>query len=170
MGMEKYKNYNKAYKEYKTEKQWAKLKKIPKKGVKATVLYANRTGCEYFEYYSPTEVRDMNHKELQNYRDKKNAEAREYRKRIKEIRGKELKTAYQWLQQESRIPIDGAQAIPKEYEFEYGTKIYYYYKRKDVHKISNSTFKKLKDLYIKLYDGWETIDLDNSTYNGKIWW
>lgn len=90
----------------------------------------------------------------------------------------EFKTAWQWLAQDRRkvkdkaIPISKISWILNRFtqEFYQEDKEYYYYKGIDTEKVTEEEYNKLKDLYIKLYGGWERIDLENTEYNGKKWY
>ncbi len=90
----------------------------------------------------------------------------------------ELKTAWQWLAQDRRkvknkaIPISKLNRIYNDFtqEFYEEDKEYYYYKGIDTEKVTEEEYKKLKDLYIKKFAGWEKIDLENTEYNGKKWY
>ena len=58
-----------------------------------------------------------------------------------------------------------------EYEtWEESEKDWAYYKASQVKKIDDKRYKKLKDLYVKKFGGWEEIDLENTTYDGRVWW
>lgn len=90
----------------------------------------------------------------------------------------EFKTAWQWLAQDRRkvkdksIPIYKLNRIYDDFtqEFYQEDKEYYYYKGTDTEKVTDEEYKKLKDLYIKKFGGWERIDLENTKYNGKKWY
>lgn len=90
----------------------------------------------------------------------------------------ELKTAWQWLSENKRkvkdksIPISKRNWILNKFtqEFYKEDKEYYYYMGIDTEKVEDKEYKKLKDLYIKKFGGWEKIDLENTEYNGKKWY
>ena len=90
----------------------------------------------------------------------------------------EFKTAWQWLALDRRKVKDNAVPISKKnwilnkftQEFYKEDKEYYYYMGIDTEKVEDKEYKKLKDLYIKKFGGWEKIDLENTEYNGKKWY
>lgn len=90
----------------------------------------------------------------------------------------EFKTAWQWLAQDRRkvknkaIPISKKNWILDNFtqKFYQEDKVFYYYKGADTEKVEEEEYKKLKDLYIKKFGGWERIDLENTEYNGKKWY
>lgn len=90
----------------------------------------------------------------------------------------EFKTAWQWLALDRRkvknkaIPISKKNWILNNFtqEFYQEDKAFYYYKGTDTEKVKEEEYKKLKDLYIKKFGGWERIDLENTEYNGKKWY
>ena len=59
---------------------------------------------------------------------------------------------------------------PDTEEWKDSEKEWYYYTDKQVSKISDKRFERLKALYIKAYGGWETIDLEHTEYDGHMWW
>lgn len=87
-------------------------------------------------------------------------------------------TAWQWLAYAHMAPTKNAVPYRMYPEFwdpdirrwEQGDKQYYYYSHKDVRHVSDKRFESLKQQYIKLYGGWEKIDLNYTTYDGRIWW
>lgn len=87
-------------------------------------------------------------------------------------------TAWQWLAYAHMAPTKNAvpyRMYPKFWDpdirrWEQGDKQYYYYSHKDVRHVSDKRFESLKQQYIKLYGGWEKIDLNHTTYDGRIWW
>ena len=87
-------------------------------------------------------------------------------------------TAWQWLNYAHCAPKAGVEPAgmhprywdPDEREWAESDKIWYYYTDKQVLRITDSRYEKLKALYIKLFGGWDTIDLDNTEYNGHAWW
>lgn len=90
----------------------------------------------------------------------------------------EFKTAWQWLSEDKRkvknkaIPISKISWILNRFtqEFYQEDKEYYYYKGIDTEKVTEEEYNKLKKLYIKLYGGWEIINLEDTEYNGKKWY
>lgn len=75
-------------------------------------------------------------------------------------------TAWQWLAIYHRIPRVNAETEAEHYDC--GT--YHYYHLADTNWASDKEYEALKALYIEKYGGWDTIDLDHTTYNGKVWW
>lgn len=84
-------------------------------------------------------------------------------------------TAWQWLQYKHRVPKKGEQpraSRPSYFDGEdwaYGRK-YYYYRSGQTEPVDDAEYERLKALYIKKYGGWDTIDLEHTTYDGHIWW
>ena len=77
-------------------------------------------------------------------------------------------TSWQLLNYYHRIPLEGH--TPELRKNPMREKRYYYY---DIDKsiiVDEKRFEELKALYIEKYGGWETIDLDKTTYDGRIWW
>ena len=101
----------------------------------------------------------------------------EYEKEYFSIKD-EFKTAWQWLSEDKRkvknkaIPISKISWILNRFtqEFYQGDKAFYYYKGTDTEKVTEEEYNKLKKLYIKLYGGWEKINLEDTKYNGKKWY
>lgn len=89
-----------------------------------------------------------------------------------------LKTAWKWLSEDKRkvknkaIPISKLNWIYDDFtqKFYEEDKEYYYYKGTDTEKVTEEEYNKLKKLYIKLYGGWEIINLEDTEYNGKKWY
>lgn len=86
-----------------------------------------------------------------------------------------FKTAWQWLAQERRIPIEGAEAHLREKSFYvdydcWGSSEWYYYQEDDTRSATEWEYEKLKKLYISKFGGWEKIDLENTEYDGRVWW
>lgn len=87
-------------------------------------------------------------------------------------------TAWQWLAYAHMAPTKNAVAYciypefwnPDIRRWEQGDKQYYYYSYKYVRHVSDTRFEILKQQYIKLYGGWEKIDLEHTAYDGRIWW
>ena len=94
-----------------------------------------------------------------------------------EFCGKEH-TAWQWLFY--------AHLAPKKNAAAYGTRhrcwdsenrrwiesnrVWYYYANDQVVPVNDEVYERLKAKYIELFGGWETIDLEHTTYDGKKWW
>lgn len=72
-------------------------------------------------------------------------------------------TSWQLLNWYHRIPMPGVKPMADDSGW-YRYNGFYTWKVPDV------LFNRLQELYIKKYGGWETIDLDNTSYNGSIWW
>lgn len=87
-------------------------------------------------------------------------------------------TAWQWLNYAHCAPKagEGPSGMRPRYwdpdteEWKDSEKEWYYYTDKQVSKISDKRFERLKALYIKAYGGWETIDLEHTEYDGHMWW
>lgn len=75
-------------------------------------------------------------------------------------------TAWQWLRWYSRVPID---LKAGHYAGEYD-KQWFYYDRQNTREADFDEYQQLKDLYIKKFGGWETIDLEHTEYDGHAWW
>lgn len=80
-----------------------------------------------------------------------------------------LHTAWQWLKVGSAVN-DTAIAILFIYDMEEFSSSWYYYRYMDTHAATKEEYNRLKELYIKEYGGWNTIDLDHTTYDGHKWW
>lgn len=88
---------------------------------------------------------------------------------------REEHTAWQWLSIAHMVPTKDAKAYaryprcwnPLAGEWDVSDKVYYYYKHEQVCKVSDEKYECLKEKYIKLFGGWEMIDLENTEYNGK---
>ena len=59
---------------------------------------------------------------------------------------------------------------PGEDSWKESEKEWYYYTAVQVSPVSDKRYDRLKALYIKLYGGWDTIDLEHTTYDGHAWW
>lgn len=87
-------------------------------------------------------------------------------------------TAWQWLAYKHIAPKlnavpEGKHPVhwdPVMEDWIESEKEWYYYTASQVKLVDDKRFEKLKELYIKTYGGWETIDLDNTTYDGHKWW
>ena len=74
----------------------------------------------------------------------------------------------------------GAQATPYTYtrhgfndEEGYhisGTSTWYYYQYEDTVIATDDEYERLKAAYIARFGGWETIDLEHTTYDGHKWY
>lgn len=87
-------------------------------------------------------------------------------------------TAWQWLRYRKCIPRKGEEpekVHPKYWDPERETwreseKGWYYYTSDQVKKVDDRKYTKLKALYVKKFGGWEEIDLETTTYDGRAWW
>ena len=87
-------------------------------------------------------------------------------------------TAWQWLSIAHMAVKDGEDAhghYPTVFDPEIGELVtsereWFYYNYHQVKPVSEKRFEILKKKYIRLYGGWETIDLAHTLYNGKKWW
>lgn len=137
---------------------------------------------EIFEFFEELRL-ERNRKSRERYRERIIEEelAREEEERRREERLERqayeasFKTAWQWLAQERRIPVEGAEAhlIEKSFYIDYdcwGSSEWFYYQEDDTRLTTDWEYEKLKELYICKFGGWEKIDLENTNYDGKIWW
>lgn len=170
------------------QKEHYKLRRNAK-GHKVRSMYG-----ESYYVYTEKEVLPMTELERERY-DRKQREARHayYVDHKKEKKAQEererreeearLQTAWQWLSRERRVPIDGAQAVPKTYtSWEYidfdmpdvreerETRTWYYYAKRDTRKVTDEEYQKLHDSYVEQFGGWSEIDLAHTTYDGHKWW
>ena len=87
-------------------------------------------------------------------------------------------TAWQWLSEKRLAPKKGEEAKGRHPVFldtatdkwKESEKEWYYYSAAQVSPVTEKRYEKLKALYIKLFGGWEMIDLDHTTYDGHAWW
>lgn len=172
----------------------------PKAGAQPVEMWTNGYCGQTAMYYWISDLEPASAKEIakhqQEDRERRNSRARELyhwhkaeERRLKEEQEAErkrleeayangdlpLKTSWQWLSQDHRIPKDNAVAIGKTYKYywDYGQCDYhtwYYYPKKDTVPVDEAEYQRLKALYIKKFGGWNCIDLDNTTYTGKKWW
>lgn len=187
-------------KEYReeTEATWQKLGYKLRRNAKGHEVkwraYADTRGKERAIMYTEDEVLPMTPRELERYKKKQKEarhqqyEARKAEKKAQEERERRaeearLQTAWQWLSRERRVPVDGAQAVPKRYtSLEYidwdmpdirdesETRTWYYYAKKDTRKVTDEEYQKLHDSYVEQFGGWSEIDLAHTTYDGHKWW
>ena len=106
-------------------------------------------------------------------RNKENYERYKIRKKEKEEEEKReaylraynnLSTSWQWLYHCHREVLENAEPILNDYNN------FYYYRETETKEISEERFEELKSMYVEKYGGWEKIDLENTTYNGKKWY
>lgn len=166
----KVKNSWKEYEDYKTENQWNKLKKKIKPNCQGVELWTNGYCVMTCFYYSPDQVEDMTQAEYIAFTDNIKARAKERYQEKKEARDNILKTSWQWLAKRKRYVKDNAEPIPETFCFGGTEKTFYYYRRKDTRRCSDKKYEKLKKAYIEKYGGWEEIDLESTSYNGKKWY
>ena len=87
-------------------------------------------------------------------------------------------TAWQWLAHKRCAPKTGEEPTgmhprywnPETEEWDNSEKEWYYYTAEQVRPVTEKRFEKLKALYIRIFGGWETIDLEHTAYNGHAWW
>lgn len=87
-------------------------------------------------------------------------------------------TAWQWLDQKHCAPKRGEKPTgrhprywnPETDGWEDSPKEWFYYASTQVSRVSDKRFERLKSIYIKQYGGWDTIDLEHTTYDGHTWW
>lgn len=80
-------------------------------------------------------------------------------------------TAWQWLENERRIVID--EAFPMPIQYGYGNqpdKQWHYYNLMQTRGASDEEYENLKQQYIEKFGGWDYIDLDTTSYDGRPWW
>lgn len=178
----------------------------PAKGAKPVKMWTNHYCWQTALYYWLDDLEPATEEEVAMHlkadRDRRNARARElYHKKqnakiaeeaeraAEEARLKAaynagelpLKTSWQWLSQEHRIPKNDAEAVPRRYKITpwYDDEPWendpyyvtcYYYRKKDTLLVSDEEYCKLKSLYIKKYGGWDSIDLSSTSYDGRKWW
>lgn len=161
----------------------------PKEGSEGVMLWESSYKSKLEPYFSIEEelepaTEDEIFEFFEKLRLERNRKAREYYAEKKAEREwaikSELKTAWQWLSEERRIPKEGAgyERNPEVFhyydsevgEWEDFTSSYWYYMRMDTRPATDWEYKKLKELYISKFGGWETIDLENTEYDGRVWW
>ena len=87
-------------------------------------------------------------------------------------------TSWQWLSKKHLAVRKGAVPVGRHPKYpdpetgcwEESKKEWFYYNSAQVSPVSDERFERLKAQYIKLYGGWEMIDLENTTYDGHKWW
>ena len=179
------------------EKHRAVLKRQRNKGVRREWYITQRKTAEAV-FYREDQTRPFNQKELRRARKKKRDLLRTRKARLSckccgEYFGREARyeledglcgfcrkphTAWQWLSEKHRAPKKGEVPVgrhPKYPDPDTGSwkeseKEWYYYSAAQVSPVTEKRYEKLKALYIKLFGGWETIDLEHTTYDGHAWW
>ena len=179
------------------EKRRAVFKRQLEKGVTKEWYITKRKTAEAV-FYREDQTRPFNQKELRSARKKRRDLIRTRKARLSceccgDYFGREARyelkdglcrycrkphTAWQWLSQKHLAPRKGE--IPEGKHPVYpdmdtrswkeSDKEWYYYTAEQVSPVSDKRYDRLKALYIKLYGGWETIDLENTTYDGHVWW
>lgn len=87
-------------------------------------------------------------------------------------------TSWQWLSEKHMAVKEGEDAYgqyperwdPDMEDWISSERKWFYYSWRQVKHVSEKRFEALKQKYITLYGGWETIDLAHTLYNGKKWW
>ena len=87
-------------------------------------------------------------------------------------------TAWQWLYHKRCAPKKGEEPVGRHPvyrdaetdKWKESGKEWYYYGAEQVSMVPDKRYEKLKDLYIKMFGGWEEIDLENTKYDGHKWW
>lgn len=163
----------------------------PKDGEKPVELWTNRY-CQHIGlYYMPEQLEPCTEeyykKQLEAYRAGCRAKARKCRRRKKarrlRARLQELhrpRTAWQWLSEQRRMIRPGARAFPHTYKrhgfndfdgyYVAGESTWYYYQYADTVITTDDEYEQLKNAYIARFGGWETIDLEHTTYDGHKWY
>lgn len=170
--------------ELNTINYWATKYRKPKS---SKYVFYMRAGWEYggwFKYCFLEDTTEFTKQEKEIVREEQRGyrrwlkEEKEYRKDQLKRQNGIWKTSWQWLAQDKRKVKDKAIPISKfnwlyddfRQEFYQEDTEYYYYSQYDTEKVTEEEYKKLKDLYIKKFGGWERIDLENTEYNGKKWY
>lgn len=170
---------DRTYHQY-TERQWTQKFYKLRKNAKGHEEKWKR--IRHAIFYTEDEVLPMTEREKARYKEKVRQQRkqdrldREERKRfeieqeereLRKEREEEIKTAWQWLARERRVPLDGVEARPVDYE-DVGR--WYYYQRKDTRPATDEEYERLKALYIEKFGGWNQIDLKTTEYDGHKWW
>ena len=179
------------------EKNRAVLKRQREKGVrKEWYVPGGNTASAVF--YREDQTRPYNQRELRRARKKRRDLIRTRKARLScgccgEYYGREAQhelqdglcsycrkphTSWQWLSEKHLAPKKGEAPVgrhPKYPDLDAGCwkeseKEWFYYTSEQVTPVSDKRFERLKSQYIKLYGGWEMIDLENTTYDGHAWW
>jgi len=96
--------------DYKTEKQWNQLFKIPKEGAHPTRLWSNPHHNIACDYYSPAQMRDMTETEKEQYQEAYRAE----RRKLSKLRRERIKKA---AAEEERRAKDREKELAEHKEF-----------------------------------------------------
>lgn len=101
-----------------------------------------------------------------------------YKREEKERKKGPWLTSWQLLRYHNRKVKNGAEPIPiyntiydeeDDYFFK-SDKCFFYYSMFDTEEVDESEFERLKALYVEKYNGWDEIDLENTSYNGLVWY
>lgn len=170
--------------ELNTINYWAKKYRKPKS---SKYVFYMRAGWEYggwFKYCFVEDTAEFTEREKEIVRENQREykrwlkEEKEYKKEQLKRQNGIWKTSWQWLKEDKRKVVE--KAVPEEKynwiydeasgDFEESDKSFYYYSKYDTEKVTEEEYNKLKKLYIKLYGGWEKINLEDTKYNGKKWY
>lgn len=76
-------------------------------------------------------------------------------------------TAWQWLRYFWRVPID---LNAGHYEGYYD-KSWFYYDMQNTRPVKDCLeYRKLQEMYVDKFGGWDAIDLEHTSYDGHAWW
>ena len=164
---------------------------MPKAGEKPVELWTNQFCGRTALYYMPEQLEPCTEayyvEQQEVYRARRRAKARErrHRENLRRLKARlqELhrpRTAWQWLSEKRRMIRPGAQATPYTYTrhgfndeegyYVSGTSTWYYYQYEDTVIATDDEYERLKAAYIARFGGWETIDLEHTSYNGHKWY
>lgn len=159
---------------------WRLLKREPKDHSYLFEMRSNDSYGQWFWYCFAEDTRPFTDEEKKAILEYK----REQRERLKEQKAYEeyengtWLTSWQLLNYCKRKIKDGA--IPRKRfntfydegsnQFYEAKKAFYYYNLQDTEEVEEAEFERLKASYIEKYGGWDIIDLDNTTYDGKAWY
>ena len=164
---------------------------MPKAGEQPVELWANQYCGKTALYYMPEQLEPCTEsyyvEQQEAYQEHCRTKAREYRRRkalrrlrarLQEIR--RPRTAWQWLSEARRMIRPGARAFPHTYKrhgfndetgyYISGSSTWYYYQYEDTVVVTDDEYERLKAAYITQFGGWETIDLEHTSYNGHKWY
>ena len=179
------------------EKYRAVLKRQRDKGVRRE-WYITKRKTASAVFYREDQTRPFNQKELRRARNRRRELLRTRKARLScsccgEYFGREARyelqdglcgycrrphTSWQWLSKKHLAVRKGAVPVGRHPKYpdpetgcwEESKKEWFYYNSAQVSPVSDERFERLKAQYIKLYGGWEMIDLENTTYDGHKWW
>ena len=102
---------------------------------------------------------------------KRHQEQEEREAEERKQREAEKKTSWQWLEQERCMVKPGSVPVPVvRCAGDDQEKTWHYYFRRDVVPVTEDQYDDLKQRYIDLFGGWETIDLETTEYDGRVWY